>query len=90
MHIWMLPPSPLRVDVDYECPKGITVQFKILNVLELIMSLFVNVRMVSKEMVQNLVYLKVSLKKKMVRKHTYMNDVQFGVILTPYLLCRLY
>ena len=50
-------------------PKGTTVQFKILNVLELIMNLFVNVRMVSKEMVQNHVYLRVSLKKKMVRKH---------------------
>ena len=50
-------------------PKGITVQFKILNVLELIMNLFVNVKMVSKEMVQNLVYLRVSRKKKMVRKH---------------------
>ena len=49
-------------------PKGITVQFKILNVLELIMSLFVNVKMVSKEMDQNLVFLKVSLKKKMVIK----------------------
>ena len=47
-------------------PKGTTVQFKILNVLELIMNLFVNVRMVSKEMDQNLVYLKVSQKKKMV------------------------
>ena len=50
-------------------PKGTTVQFKILNALELIMNLFVNVRMVSKEMDQNLVFLKASLKKKMVRKH---------------------
>ena len=49
-------------------PKGTTVQFKILNALELIMNLFVNVRMASKEMGQNLVYLKVSLKKKMVIK----------------------
>ena len=47
-------------------PKGKTVQFKILNVLELIMNLFVNVKMVSKEMGQNPVYLKVSQKKKMV------------------------
>ena len=57
-------------------PKGTTVQFKILNVLELIMNLFVNVRMVSKEMDQNLVFLKASLKKKMVRKHTYMHGLR--------------
>ena len=64
-------PPPSESTSIMNGPKGTTVQFKILNALELIMSLFVNVRMVSKEMVQNLVYLKVSLKKKMVRKHTY-------------------
>ena len=46
--------------------KDIPVQFKILNVLELIICQFVNVRMVSKEMDQNPVYQKVSQKKKMV------------------------